>query len=72
MLKKNFSVLVVFIAVLMLFSGCVPALPANIEENSAIIKPGTTYIGTETIYKGLLSSFIGPTYARYEITEDLY
>ena len=70
MLKKNFSVLVVFIAVLMLFSGCVPALPANIEENSAIIKPGTTYIGTETIYKGLLSSFIGPTYARYEITED--
>ena len=70
MLKKNLSVLVVFVAVLMLFSGCVPALPANVEENSAIIKSGTTYIGTETIYKGIWSNFIGPTYARYEITED--
>ena len=70
MLKKHFYMLIVFLAVLMLFSGCVPALPVNIEENSAIIKPGTTYIGTETIYRGVWSSFIGPSYARYEITED--
>ncbi len=70
MLKKNVSVLTAFLLVLMLFSGCVPALPANLEDNSAIIKPGTTYIGTESIYRGVWSSFIGPTYARYEITED--
>ena len=70
MLKKYSCVLIAFLAVLMLFSGCVPALPVNVEENSEIIKPGTTYIGTETIYRGVWSSFIGPSYARYEITED--
>ena len=70
MLKNHLSVLTAFLAVLMLFFGCVPALPVNIEENSAIIKPGTTYIGTETIYRGVWSSSIGPSYARYEITED--
>ena len=70
MLKKIYSVLIAILCVLMLFCGCVPALPVDIEEDSAIIKPGTTYIGVETLYRGIWSSFIGPTYARYEITED--
>ena len=70
MLKKNFPVLMAFSLVLMLFSGCVPAMPANLEENSAVLEPGTTYIGTETIFSSPLFGFIGPTYARYEITED--
>lgn len=67
MLKKNFAVLMAFLSVLMIFCSCAPA---NIEENSAVIKPGTTYVGSETVYQGLWSSYIGPTYARYEITDD--
>ncbi|MBR3611455.1 MAG: hypothetical protein IKL57_08385 [Oscillospiraceae bacterium] len=70
MLKKKISVLILVFSVLMVFCGCAPSLPAESEENSAIIKPGTTYIGAKAIFSGSLFGFCGPTYTRYEITED--
>ncbi len=70
MLKKIFAVLTAVLCVLMLFSGCVPALPANLEENSAEIKPGNEYFATEKIYSAPL--FFQPTasYAKVTITDD--
>ncbi|MBQ5898183.1 MAG: hypothetical protein IIW81_06955 [Oscillospiraceae bacterium] len=43
MLKKYFCVLIVFLAVLMLLSGCV-------SVKSAELVPGTTYVSAERIY----------------------
>ena len=43
MLKKHFCVLIVFLVVLMLFSGCV-------SVKSAELVPGTTYVSAERIY----------------------
>lgn len=70
MLKKKTPVLILILCVLMIFSGCVPALPANIEENSAEIKPGNEYFATEKIYSAPL--FFQPTasYAKITITDD--
>lgn len=72
MLKKKNSVLIIVLCVLMLFSGCAAALPENSKENSAVIKPGTTYIAAEAVFRSQYTSYIGPTYSEYDIMENSF